>query len=130
MSLIIREIRDAAGLLELEQPWDELLRASAVDGVFLTWEHARTWWEFYGEGKMGLRVLVAEDEDGRLVGIAPLVIGPGEPGVRASFRHLAIIGGLGDSLSEYLDLIIERGREIEVARLFEEYVNTSWRGKS
>ncbi|MDG2124650.1 MAG: GNAT family N-acetyltransferase [Verrucomicrobiales bacterium] len=122
MKIRIREIGHTAGLNALEREWDCLLGRSSVDSVFLTWEHARTWWEFYADGGMRLRVLLAEDETGKLVGIAPFMTAPGDSPLREGFRHLVMIGGTGDSLSEYLDLIIEPGCEVEISRVFARYV--------
>lgn len=122
MNIRIREIGHMAGLNALECEWDCLLGRSSVDSVFLTWEHARTWWEFYADGAMRLKVLLAEDEAGKVVGIAPFMTAPGDSALKEGFRHLVMIGGTGDSLSEYLDLIIAPGCEVEIAKIFARYV--------
>ncbi len=92
---------DVAAWQELEPEWNALLKSSASDTIFLTWEWQATWWEHLGEGE--LRVAAFRDDAGALAGIAPL------------FRRadqLALVGGV--EVSDYLDLIAARGREPEV----------------
>lgn len=105
--------RDAAGLDALESEWNDLLQRSSADSVFMTFEYIRTWWRAYG-GRFQLFLITARGEDGRLVGIAPLMVGRGHGFARKRFRHLAFIGGLGDALAEYQDFIIEPGFEAEL----------------
>jgi CelD/BcsL family acetyltransferase involved in cellulose biosynthesis len=57
---------------ELLSEWNELLRVSTSDLLFLTWEWQSTWWEAYEAGD--LWVVTCRTDDGRLVGIAPWFI--------------------------------------------------------
>jgi CelD/BcsL family acetyltransferase involved in cellulose biosynthesis len=93
----------------LRPEWNELLNDSAADTLFLTWEWQTTWWERLGEGT--LLVLVAREDDGRLVGIAPLYSADG-PGPRA----LSFVGCV--DVSDYLDFIVRRRCEAAVFPLF------------
>jgi CelD/BcsL family acetyltransferase involved in cellulose biosynthesis len=94
---------DPSGFSALAEEWNPLLRRSASDTIFLTWEWQRCWWEHLGEGELIL-VAVRDDED-TLIGIAPLFAARDEEG-RAV---LAFVGGV--DLSDYLDLIAARGHE-------------------
>ncbi len=95
---------------ELGHLWNSFLEECGVKSVFLTWEYLKNWWEVYG-GEYQLYVVLMKDESGQLLGIAPLMIGRGHTFPRRAFRHLTFIGGLGDSLSEYQDLIVRPGYE-------------------
>ncbi len=103
---------------ELEPEWNTLLQRTAVDSVFLTWEYLSTWWKHYGD-HFRLRVLTARSgDDGRLVGIAPMMTGRGHKFPFSQFRYLTLLGGLGDSLAEFQDFIIEPGWEARLVPAF------------
>jgi CelD/BcsL family acetyltransferase involved in cellulose biosynthesis len=114
LSLVI--IDKEEDFLELEGCWDILLEQSAIRTPFLTWDWIRLWWSFHRE-TVALRVAVVRDGEGRIVGIAPLVLGRGIDGPRRFLQHLFFMGGLGDVASEGLDFIIPRGYEPYVAPL-------------
>jgi CelD/BcsL family acetyltransferase involved in cellulose biosynthesis len=114
--LAIRVITDEQALRAIAPQWNPLLQASGSDSFFLTWEWIDTWLQIYGhEAGRGLLVLVAE-EQGAIVGIAPLMVTAGGPlGLR---RELGFIGQGADVRPEYLDLFIRPGREAEVTAAF------------
>jgi CelD/BcsL family acetyltransferase involved in cellulose biosynthesis len=93
--------------------WNDVLAGSASNNLFLTWEWVSTWWEIYGAGSQ-LHVLVARDEDDRIVGIAPLqrrrrtMLGLHAIGV------VEFIGAGGDVTPEQLDFIVAAGAEAVV----------------
>ena len=96
---------DAAGFAALRQEWNPLLRDSASDTIFLTWEWQSTWWEHLGEGEL---YLVAVRDDSHLSGIAPLYLTTSDEGLRT----LSIVGCR--DVSDYLDLIAASGQEERV----------------
>ncbi|NDJ61197.1 MAG: GNAT family N-acetyltransferase [Chloroflexi bacterium] len=83
---------------ELASEWNDLLKRSATDAIFCTWEWQSAWWQTYDAGK--LWVVACRDDDGRLIGIAPWFIQPkeGESVVRT-------IGCV--DVTDYVDLIID-----------------------
>jgi CelD/BcsL family acetyltransferase involved in cellulose biosynthesis len=82
--------------------WDQLLATSPSRSPFLTWSWQEQWVQVFAAGRrLDLRRVV--DDDGRLVGVLPLY--EAEPGL---FR---IVGGV--DVSDYLDLVVEPGREEE-----------------
>jgi CelD/BcsL family acetyltransferase involved in cellulose biosynthesis len=119
--MLIRCHRTLEALQALAPHWNPLLRRSRSDAIFLTWEWISTWWEVFGR-RFELLVLTAEDADGRIVGIAPTMVGRRRTASRLTFRALMIIGQRGDTLAEYLDFIVEPGREHEVTAAFCEFL--------
>jgi CelD/BcsL family acetyltransferase involved in cellulose biosynthesis len=103
---------DASEFAGLADAWNALLRASAADCVFLTWEWLQSWWEVFG--RTSELLLPAVFEGGRLVAAAPLKI---ETRRRygLSFRQVEVIGTGRVVSPDLLDLVVERGREAELA---------------
>ncbi|MBM4467007.1 MAG: GNAT family N-acetyltransferase [Chloroflexi bacterium] len=99
---------DAAGFAALHEEWNPLLRHSASDTIFLTWEWQSTWWEHLGEGELYL--LATRTDGGRLIGIAPLYLTTSDDGLKT----LSIVGCR--DVSDYLDLITASGQEDGVYR--------------
>jgi len=115
--ITVQTIQDIAELRRLGPAWNALLARSGSDCIFLTWEWISTWWEIFGASHR-LLVLVAR-EGGELRGIAPLMIGRSRRHNRSPLlRRLMFIGQDSDVYPEYLDLIVEAGREAEVVSAF------------
>lgn len=101
---------DESGFDALTAEWNDLLRRSRFDTVFLTAEWQRTWWHHLGRGQGSLYLLAAR-QNGRLVGILPLyTIASGNE------LTLYVVGCV--EVSDYLDLIIEAGQEEAVYAAF------------
>lgn len=98
-----------SGFTALKEQWNDLLARSRFDTIFLTWEWQATWWRCLGAVRGPLFLLDAR-EDGRLTGILPLYL------THNGARSLQVVGCI--EVSDYLDLIIEAGREAEVYRPF------------
>lgn len=107
--------------LALGAEWNDFLRRTRSDSVFLTWEYLSTWWEVYGKD-YDLRIITARDSEGALLGIAPLMAGRGHAFPRRHFRHLTFLGGLGDSLAEYQDFMILPGWESRLIPAYLEFI--------
>jgi CelD/BcsL family acetyltransferase involved in cellulose biosynthesis len=106
---------ESEGFSALKPEWNDLVRRSSHDNLFLTWEWQSTWWKHLGEGDLVL-LGFRSDEDGRLVGIAPLFrthTGEGQ-------SILSLVGCR--DVSDYLDLIIERGQEDGVYHALLDYL--------
>ena len=115
--LHVERIRDLQGWKRLEPEWNALLRESAADAVFLCWEWLDTWLEVYGDGGKWV-ILTARNDQGRLLGVAPMMLdrGVGVPG--RWIRRLILLGQKADTASEYLDWILRRGHEAMVVEAF------------
>ncbi|HEX7795636.1 MAG TPA: GNAT family N-acetyltransferase [Vicinamibacterales bacterium] len=113
--VVVQEVKDASTFAALRPDWNELLRASSSDGPFLTWEWQFTWWNHLREsGALRLIVVRANDE---LIAIAPLrlLTSPWH-----GFSRLEFLG-TGHAGSDYLDLIIRRGREMDSVSALAKY---------
>ena len=103
------------GFWALKPEWNDLLRRSYYDNLFLTWEWQSTWWKHLGEGDL-LLLGFRGGEDGRLVGIVPFFCAADGGG-----HSILSLVGCRD-VSDYLDLIIERGQEEAVYRALLDYL--------
>jgi CelD/BcsL family acetyltransferase involved in cellulose biosynthesis len=97
---------DAAIFARLEPEWNSLLARGVSDTLFLTNEWQRTWWKHLGNDK--LCVITIREDDGTLIGIAPLFEEIGSDGVKS----LSLVGCV--DVSDYLDLIVAAGHAARV----------------
>ena len=105
---------DKAGFSALRPEWNPLVHRSCCDTLFLTWEWQSTWWQHLGEGEL-LLLGFRHEEDGRLVGIAPLFACQHTGG-----QQLNVVGCR--DVSDYLDLIVEVGQEEAVYAALLDYL--------
>lgn len=111
-------IDNSRGLTGLRQEWNELLRASAADGPFLTWEWLHSWWTHL-HGAAALKVIAVRDGND-LIALAPLMI---IPGAVPWFSRLEFLGS-GHAGSDYLDVILRTGREREALQAIARFLKT------
>ncbi|TET49424.1 MAG: GNAT family N-acetyltransferase [Anaerolineales bacterium] len=115
MALSIESRRAVHDFDVLAGEWNDLLRRSAADTIFLTHEYQRVWWEHLGEGDLALVAL----RDGReLVGIAPLFAACDGSGSTV----LRTVGCV--EVSDYLDLIAAPDREPEVYQALVDFLES------
>lgn len=117
---MIETIEDAAGFEKLRDEWDTLLETSASNCFFLTWEWLYPWWKHLS-GDRTLRIVTLRS-GGELVAIAPLASRPRRLARLVPFRSLEFIGA-DRVCSDYLDLIIKRGREPEALDALAKYLS-------
>ncbi|MBN1306237.1 MAG: GNAT family N-acetyltransferase [Anaerolineales bacterium] len=84
------------------EEWNTLLSESVTNSPFLRFEFLLPWWETLGGGEWstGQLHLVTADQDGQLVGIAPLFLTHNRDGQPA----LMLLGSI--EISDYLDLVV------------------------
>src|SRR5438309_6005552 len=116
----LETIADATGFQELRDEWDELLCSSSSNSFFLTWEWLYPWWKHLSGDRM-LRIVTVRS-GGKLVAIAPLASRPRRLARMVPFRSLEFLGS-DRVCSDYLDLIIKRGREPEALDALAEYLS-------
>ncbi len=97
MKLIIE--RDACAFDALREAWNDLLRQSQTDTIFLSWEWQTTWWRHWGTDELYL-LHWHDPESDRLLALAPLYIERTPDGR----RRLLLVGGI--EVSDYLDIIV------------------------
>jgi len=109
---------ESGGFWALKPEWNDLVHRSCCDTLFLTWEWQSTWWKHLGEGQL-LLLGFRSDTDSRLVGIAPFFHSITQEGTSVLF-----LVGCRD-VSDYLDLIVERGQEDVVYGALLDYLESS-----
>jgi CelD/BcsL family acetyltransferase involved in cellulose biosynthesis len=95
-------IRSLPEFIGLEKEWNDLLAVSASHVPFLRHEYITAWWQRLGGGeweKAELFTVIAHDEAGKLIGIAPMFLTENKDGEPA----LLLLGSI--EISDYLDLI-------------------------
>ena len=108
---------ETGGFWAFKPEWNRLLHRCSSDTVFLTWEWQATWWRHLGNGD--LLLLGFRAEDAHLAGIAPLFRTQSEDG-----RFTLNVVGCRN-VSDYLDLIIERGQEDAVYHALLDYLEAA-----
>jgi CelD/BcsL family acetyltransferase involved in cellulose biosynthesis len=111
-------VDSAWGLTTLRPQWNALLRASAANGPFLTWEWLHAWWTHLGAAA-SLKI-IAVREGSELIGVAPFRV---EPHMVPWFSRLRFLG-TGHAGSDYLDLIVRSGREDDAIRAIARFLKT------
>lgn len=111
-------INTEKGFEELREEWAELLADSASNCVFLTWEWLHTWWKHLGGGRKLHVVVVRSGAD--VIAIAPLASPSTKLARLARIRALEFLG-TGSVGSDYLDIIVRRGKEDEATENLADY---------
>jgi CelD/BcsL family acetyltransferase involved in cellulose biosynthesis len=118
----VEVLRGSDALVRLKPVWNELLRASDANTVFLTWEWVAAWWSAYGS-PFDLILLKCTDSAGSVVGVAPFfrvkeTLGLRVPGY-ALYLLCDITGG-----SEKLDWIARDGSEEPVVKAVVDWLDS------
>jgi CelD/BcsL family acetyltransferase involved in cellulose biosynthesis len=115
----VGEVTTVSAFSALREEWDDLLRASDSNCLFLTWEWLRTWWKHLAESRR-LSILTVRI-GGRLVGLAPFGVRSSNLSSGHPLRVLEFLGS-GQAGSDYLDLIVRAGAEEQVISTFAEHL--------
>lgn len=106
--MVIEKVNEARRFEVLRDEWNELLKDSISDCLFLTWEWLHTWWKHLAEDRQ--LNLITVRLDGRLIAIAPLAHRSSRWRRLLPFPVLEFLG-TGNVGSDYLDILIRRGHE-------------------
>src|SRR5260370_42673485 len=112
-ALTVQILSEPSAFAAVSPEWTELLEASDSDGFFLTWEWLFTWWKPLAESRQLFLLTVRSGEE--LVAIAPFALRPATLDRVPPLSCIELLGS-GTAGSDYLDVIVRRGRESEVAR--------------
>lgn len=90
--------------------WERLRELSGADPLFMGWAWTKSWWEIFGrEAGAEWRGIVARDESGTAVGMAPLVLYRGALKSPFTVRRLGTAGGffrgMETVLTQYTQLL-------------------------
>src|SRR5436189_4995973 len=112
--MVVR-IHTVEALERLRDQWDDLLKASASDCFFLTWEWLFTWWKHLSGGRELFILAVYSAET--LIALAPFAIRTGRFGTPVvEFLGSGVVG------SDYLDLIVRSGCERQAIESLAQYL--------
>ena len=114
-------LRSWAEVAEVAGSWNELLRCSGADTIFLSWEWIQAWAGVVGSLVEPL-VIVCRDADGGLAGIAPFYEAQWRLLRTLPYRGLRIMGDYPTS-SEYGDWIVRRDSEGPVIQAITDALN-------
>jgi CelD/BcsL family acetyltransferase involved in cellulose biosynthesis len=116
--LAVGVVEGARAFDALEREWNALLERSDAS-VFQSFEWQRTWWSHFGERarNRGLHLVTIRDDEG-LVGVAPLFVECARV-LGLPLRRLLYVGHPD---TDYLDLLVERGREADCAELVADHL--------
>lgn len=93
-------VTDFSRLEQFSSDWDRLWRADPKAEIFQSFSWARAWWRSYGH-KVTLYTLVVF-EAAEVIGILPLI------------KHGDVVGFLGNTQTDYCDILCEDGRAVDV----------------
>jgi len=108
-------------LQALKEPWDALTARIPQCSFFLSWDWISSWWENFNDGN-DLWLLTAKEQNGNLVGIAPLMCRPLTLGPLTLGRLCFIGSGVAGPI--HLDIIVEEDVREELSAAFLAYLNT------
>lgn len=110
----------------LRSEWSKLLPVARTNNVFVSWHFLATWWEHFRRHREA-RVYVVRDDAGRVIGIVPLYVE--QLSTRLGRVNVLRNIGYADVVNpDFLDAVVEAGREEEVATALEDvlFEDPSW----
>ena len=111
--LTVERVSEVGAFAALRQEWNELLAASDSNCVFLTWEWLFTWWTHLADDR---RLCILTVHSGNeLIALAPLAVRPRRLSSARPFPVMEFLGS-GFVGSDYLDVIVRKGRENEACQ--------------
>lgn len=99
----VRVIRTMGELGEYEPMWNDLVRRSQFNDVFLTWEWMSSWSRVFLANGDGDLLTIAVHEDDEVVAIAPLWV---ETIRYGNVLELRVLKAIGAGTSDYFDFIV------------------------
>jgi CelD/BcsL family acetyltransferase involved in cellulose biosynthesis len=117
----ITTLTDARDFLALGSEWNDLLDRSGSGSIFLTWEWTSTWWSSLAENVQPNVLAARQGGDGRLVGVAPLMLKTYPLVPPFAYRELCFLG-TGRTAPDHLDFIIDPAYQAAVADAFVDYL--------
>lgn len=110
--LKLRVIEDFDDFENLRSVWNRVLQKSFDNNIFSTWEWLWCWWKHFGKDRE-LRLIIIE-EDGEVVGLAPLMV---SNYTFTRFGKLRKVEFIGSPHADYNSFILLR-KEVKNVKLF------------
>lgn len=123
---IIRRL-DESAFVTMRSEWDALIINSPTDRLFLGWLWQYTWWITWS-GKLGAELLLlgAFNDEGKLVGLAPLYVSSSKTFPFYKYKQIHFIGsswGMTDTVrTEYIEYIVDKTDRLNITRAFNDYI--------
>jgi len=95
--------RDA--FFALKNEWNDLLKRCDIENIFLTWEWLATYLWFFDKQQTLWVLLVRNQQNGTLMGVAPLLLQSRQVALGLVLKELSFIGS--EVGSDHLDFIVE-----------------------
>jgi CelD/BcsL family acetyltransferase involved in cellulose biosynthesis len=119
--MFVRVITQDGDFSAMQPAWEELFLCNPSHRPYQSWEWNFTWWKHHGSAG-DLRLIVVED-DGRLLGVAPLYLARRFRGI--PLRHLRFIA---HKRADYLDFLVRPGFETTFFRELFRHLRDKRRG--
>jgi CelD/BcsL family acetyltransferase involved in cellulose biosynthesis len=123
--LTIEAIDDAAKLAAIAPEWNALAAAHGEGLPFRTWEWNDAWWRWFGEDRLVVRDALffraVRGRDGRLVGVAPLIL-VRRPGVGIPLMRGLEFVGADPYVTELRGALVDPAHERDVYRALGEHL--------
>lgn len=119
----VQVLRGPGAIFDLKPIWNDLLRNSDANTIFLTWEWAAAWCRAYARS-FDLIILKCTDSNGQVVGIAPFFRVRESLGLKVSGYALYVLGDVTGG-SEKLDWIVRSGWEESVVKAILDWLATA-----
>ncbi|MFC1782579.1 GNAT family N-acetyltransferase [Planctomycetota bacterium] len=120
MSLDIYRVENSHELDAEKNCWNSLLAQNATKSAFLLWEWISSWYTYRCSQQHSYLLKIKDKANEEIVGYAPFFLKERKLAA-LKFRELAFAGS--DSIcSEYLDVIIKKGVEVEVINAIFDYL--------
>jgi len=116
----IIEFNSYKQLEEIKTDWNDMLKNSINNHIYLTWEWLSCWWKHFGKGRE-MRVLCLKDESD-FIAIAPLMCSKYKIPL---FGNVVKIEFIGSPESDYNSLIL-KNRNSEYLELFLDYLVSNY----
>ena len=112
-----------------QEEWSNLLVKSNSNKLFMSWEWLYTWWDIFSDPKsMELKLFVAINENGDVVGIAPLYLSTVISKRFVKTRRLQFLGncwrGNVTMRTELQDFIVNKSCAEQVISSFYQFMNS------
>jgi CelD/BcsL family acetyltransferase involved in cellulose biosynthesis len=119
MNPTLELIQSVEGFHNLQDEWQELLKASDTDRPFLTWEWLYTWWKYLSGNRRLLILVVRRGKEP--IALAPFCLRPPDLLRLLPVRSIEFLG-TGAVGSDYLDVIVRRGERKAALGFLAEYL--------
>lgn len=118
----INIIDNLADWEKIREPWNDLLKGSESDNVFITWEWLFAWADVFLDAKKRSLFIITVYDGDNLIGAAPWYVGSD----RFIGFHLRQVMFMGEpeGASDYLDVFAKKGKEESVSRTIFNYLLT------